>query len=376
MFEDQSKAERDEGDSDVSSSEPTAGRDGSPLESASSPLRFRRLSRDSDPELEPHEEHSSVRPSSVDSPRRDGAKSGPRLEDEDFHLESWQRSESIFTTRNSEHKAGNSQRKETESFKKGTDRGNFSGVKDGLCSLVEQPDSTSQFSQGHLQSLVLSGFHSQSLFNQLNAGHPLFVHPGQFAVAPGAFSAMGMGHFLASVSGMSGLENGSLSAPGVGGTASTFPFHLSQQALASQGIPMSTFGGLFPYPYAYMAAAASAFPASGALSSPSGNPFLCSSPSQLRFSPYQLPVSIPPSTNLLTTGRPSSLTVGSDSSKSCSREASPTPDHQDRKAGDSPRTCSPRTILKQSINELQNIQRLVSGLQRDSMTPSSRDSPK
>lgn len=53
-------------------------------------------------------------------------------------------------------------------------------------------------------------------------------------MAPGAFSAMGMGHLLASVSGASGLENGSLSAQGTGGSPSAFPFHLSQHMLASQ----------------------------------------------------------------------------------------------------------------------------------------------
>uniref|UniRef100_A0A8C6ZDU5 T-box transcription factor 2/3 repressor domain-containing protein n=1 Tax=Nothoprocta perdicaria TaxID=30464 RepID=A0A8C6ZDU5_NOTPE len=87
-------------------------------------------------------------------------------------------------------------------------------------------------------------------------------------MAPGAFSAMGMGHLLASVTGGSSLENGALSsAQGAAGAATPFPFHLSQHMLASQGIPMPTFGGLFPYPYTYMAAAAaaaSAMPASSA----------------------------------------------------------------------------------------------------------------
>uniref|UniRef100_A0A8C6NN88 T-box transcription factor 2b n=1 Tax=Nothobranchius furzeri TaxID=105023 RepID=A0A8C6NN88_NOTFU len=77
-------------------------------------------------------------------------------------------------------------------------------------------------------------------------------------MAPGAFSAMGMGHLLASVSGASALENGSLSAQSTGGSPNPFSFHLSQHMLASQGIPMPPFGGLFPYPYTYMAAAAAA----------------------------------------------------------------------------------------------------------------------
>lgn len=146
-----------------------------------------------------------------------------------------------------------------------------------------------------------------------------------------------------------------------------------------QGIPMPTFGGLFPYPYTYMAAAAaaaSALPASSTASSLSRNPFLTSaSRPRLRFNPYQLPVSIPQSTNLLTTGLPSGLNPSSESSKSGSREASPVPEHN-HKAGSSQRNGSPKSSMKESINELQNIQRLVSGLESQRETSPSRDSPK
>lgn len=142
---------------------------------------------------------------------------------------------------------------------------------------------------------------------------------------------------------------------------------------------MPTFGGLFPYPYTYMAAAAaaaSALPASSTASSLSRNPFLTSaSRPRLRFSPYQLPVSIPQSTNLLTTGLPSGLNPSSESSKSGSREASPVPEHN-HKAGSSQRNGSPKSSMKESINELQNIQRLVSGLESQRETSPSRDSPK
>ncbi|XP_064158198.1 T-box transcription factor TBX2b-like [Anguilla rostrata] len=392
MYEDPCKVDRDGGESDASSSEPTPGRDASPLGSASSPLRFSRLSRDekncpdSDQELEPHEERCArasnpgPRPPSSYSPRCDGVKDKPRLEKDDDYRDSRKQSDSILSTRNPEKdKSENRQRKETEPSKIDTDSGNLGGVKDSFSPLMVQTDSPSQFTAGHLQSLALSGLHGQQFFNPLNAGHPLFIHPGQFAMAPGAFSAMGMGHFLASVSGASGLENGSLAAQGVGGTPSPFPFHLSQHVLASQGIPMSTFGGLFPYPYTYMAAAAaaaSAIPSSSAASSISRNPFLGSAASRLRFSPYQLPVSIHQNANLLATGLPGSLNAGSESSKSCSRETSPAPDHHNHKAGDSQATRSPRRTLKESINELHNIQRLVSGLQRERMTSPSSDSPK
>lgn len=142
---------------------------------------------------------------------------------------------------------------------------------------------------------------------------------------------------------------------------------------------MPTFGGLFPYPYTYMAAAAaaaSAMPAtSAAAAGPlSRNPFLGSSRPRLRFSPYQLPVSIPPSTNLLTTGLPSSLNPGSESSKAgSSREPSPIPDvHKAQRPAVSP----PKGSLKESLNELQNIQRLVSGLESQRELSPGRESPK
>lgn len=146
---------------------------------------------------------------------------------------------------------------------------------------------------------------------------------------------------------------------------------------------MPTFGGLFPYPYTYMAAAAaaaSAMPASSAAAaagSLSRSPFLSSARPRLRFSPYQLPVTIPPSTNLLTTGLPASLHPGSDGSKAgSSREPSPLPDLPLHKAGGQRGALSPKGSMKESINELQNIQRLVSGLESQRDVSPGRESPK
>lgn len=142
----------------------------------------------------------------------------------------------IFSIRNLEKdKADSRHRKDTsDALTKDSEAGGISATKDAFSPLMVQTESPSHFSPGHLQSLALSGLHSQQFFNPLNTGSPLLFHPGQFAMAPGAFSAMGMGHLLASVSGASGLENGSLSAQGTGGSPSAFPFHLSQHMLASQ----------------------------------------------------------------------------------------------------------------------------------------------
>lgn len=129
------------------------------------------------------------------------------------------------------------QQQQQEGSKKeaSADCASLGGSKESFAPLMVQTDSPPHLSAGHLQSLALSGLHGQQFFNPLSAGQPFFIHPGQFAMAPGAFSAMGMGHLLASVAGGGSLENGGLSAAqGAAGTATPFPFHLSQHMLASQ----------------------------------------------------------------------------------------------------------------------------------------------
>ena len=145
-----------------------------------------------------------------------------------------------------------------------------------------------------------------------------------------------------------------------------------------QGIPMPPFGGLFPYPYTYMAAAAAAASASATSTSLSRNPFLTASRPRLRFNPYQLPVSLPQSSSLLTTSLQGCLNPGSESSKPGSRETSPAPElHSNhKKGGSSVRAASPKTSVKDSVNELQSIQRLVSGLEGQREPSPRADSPK
>lgn len=158
---------------------------------------------------------------------------------------------------------------------------------------------------------------------------------------------------------------------------------LSLSLFVFQGIPMPSFGGLFPYPYTYMAAAAaaasaSALPATSTASPLSRNPFLSSSRPRLRFNPYQLPVSLPQSSSLLTASLQGSLNPGSESSKPGSRETSPAPEHHSnhKTGGSSRRTASPKTSVKDSVNELQSIQRLVSGLEGQREPSPTADSPK
>ncbi|NXY20775.1 TBX2B factor, partial [Atrichornis clamosus] len=400
MYEEPCKPDRDGGESDASSCEPSAVRDAlhSPVGALPSPLRLKGSGREEKPGADSDAEVEKVpeeRPVAAASPSGEDAtpRGSPRCPEErgkERHSPDKGKDgaspregpgEGLFGTRGLEKDKVEGRRKETDLGKKDTEGGGLG--KEAFAPLMVHTDSPPHLSAGHLQSLALSGLHGQQFFSPLGAGQPLFIHPGQFAMAPGAFSAMGMGHLLASVTGGGSLENGALSsAPGAAGTATPFPFHLSQHMLASQGIPMPTFGGLFPYPYTYMAAAAaaaSAMPAtSAAAAGPlSRNPFLGSSRPRLRFSPYQLPVTIPPSTNLLTTGLPASLNPGSEGSKAgSSRESSPLPEVPLHKAGSQRPAASPKGSLKESLNELQNIQRLVSGLESQRELSPGRESPK
>ncbi|NWZ14338.1 TBX2B factor, partial [Agelaius phoeniceus] len=401
MYEEPCKPDRDGGESDASSCEPSAVRDAlhSPVGALPSPLRLKGSGReekpgaDSDTEVEKVPEEQPVAaasPSAEDATPR-GSPRCPEERSKERHSPEKAKDgaspregpgEGLFSTRGLEKDKVEGRRKETEPGKKDTEGSGLG--KEAFAPLMVHTDSPPHLSTGHLQSLALSGLHGQQFFSPLGAGQPLFIHPGQFAMAPGAFSAMGMGHLLASVTGGGSLENGALSsAPGAAGTATPFPFHLSQHMLASQGIPMPTFGGLFPYPYTYMAAAAaaaSAMPATSAAAAAgplSRNPFLGSSRPRLRFSPYQLPVSIPPSTNLLTTGLPASLNPGAEGSKGgSSREPSPLPEAPLHKGGGQRPAASPKGSLKESLNELQNIQRLVSGLESQRELSPGRESPK
>ncbi|KAM4700241.1 T-box transcription factor TBX2 [Discoglossus pictus] len=389
MYEEQCKADRDGAESDASSCDPAPGRDNlhSPLSTEPSPLRLNRSNRDekfsvdSDQELDRREvrivrSHSPNEATSTpSSPRLEDRTKDRPTPDKKTETPEPRKDSDLFSGRSLEKDKLESRRK--EEAKSDAECGSIN--KDPFSPLMVQTDSPPHLSASHLQSLALSGLHGQQFFNPLNAGH-MFIHPGQFAMAPGAFSAMGMGHLLASMTGGGSLDNGSLSSvQGATGAATPFPFHLSQHMLASQGIPMHTFGGLFPYPYTYMAAAAaaaSAMPATSAASTLPRNPFLSSNRSRLRFSPYQMPVTIPPSTNLLTTGLPSSLNPGSESSKpGSSRESSPLPDTPVHKRPHS-RSLSPKSSMKESINELQNIQRLVSGLESQREVSPGRETPK
>ncbi|NXG56990.1 TBX2B factor, partial [Hemiprocne comata] len=400
MYEEPCKPDRDGGESDASSCEPSAVRDAlhSPVGPLPSPLRLKGTGReekpgaDSDAEVEKAPEE---RPVAAASPGGEDAtprgspwcpeeRSKERRSPEKVKDGASPREgpgEGLFSARGLEKDKVEGRRKEPDPGKKDAEGSGLG--KEAFAPLMVHTDSPPHLSAGHLQSLALSGLHGQQFFSPLGAGQPLFIHPGQFAMAPGAFSAMGMGHLLASVTGGGSLENGALSStPGTAGTATPFPFHLSQHMLASQGIPMPTFGGLFPYPYTYMAAAAaaaSAMPATSATATGplSRNPFLGSSRPRLRFSPYQLPVTIPPSTNLLTTGLPSSINPSSEGSKAgSSRESSPLPEVPLHKGGSQRPAASPKGSLKESLNELQNIQRLVSGLESQRELSPGRESPK
>lgn len=196
---------------------------------------------DHDEQLDEHDD-KSIRvsspgqgpPSPLSPHCEDRVKDKSNLEKKGEYLDSRKENDSIFGIRNLEKdKLDGRTLKESDTSKKDGDCVGHRTVKDGFSPLVVQTESPSHFTASHLQSLALSGLHNQHFFNPLSTGQPLLFHPGQFAMAPSAFSTMGMGHLLASMSGASGLENGSLSSQSTS-SPNPFPFHLSQHMLASQ----------------------------------------------------------------------------------------------------------------------------------------------
>ncbi|KAK1331278.1 hypothetical protein QTO34_009229 [Cnephaeus nilssonii] len=415
LYEEHCKPERDGAESDASSCDPPPARD--PPQSpgaAPSPLRLHRtraedksLAADSDPEPERLSEERAG-PALGRSPALDGS-SPPRLTEPERSRErrSPERGkepaesggDSPFGLRSLEKERAEARRKDEGRKEAGE------GKEPSLAPLVVQTDSASPLGTGHLPGLAFSGhLHGQQFFGPLGAGQPLFLHPGQFAMGPGAFSAMGMGHLLASVAGGGGGGGGpgattGLDASGLGptvsaaSTAAPFPFHLSQHMLASQTgtelrvhlkesrCPLSEASSPTPTPtwppprpppplYRPPVLAAAAAAAAGSLSR---SPFLGSARPRLRFSPYQIPVTIPPSTSLLAAG------LAAEGSKAAggSREPSPPPELALRKVGAPPRgALSPGGSAKEAASELQSIQRLVSGLESQRALSPGRESPK
>ncbi|XP_053705656.1 T-box transcription factor TBX3a isoform X1 [Synchiropus splendidus] len=251
--------------------------------------------------------------------------------------------------------------------------------KDGFAPLTVQTDSP-HMGHGHLHNFGFPpGLTGQQFFNHLGGAHPFLLHPSQFNMG-GAFSNMaaaGMGPLLAAVSsgGVSTMDTTSMASPQSLTGAPALPFHLQQHVLASQGLAMSPFGSLFPYPYTYMAAAAAASSAA-ASSSVHRHPFLNAVRPRLRYSPYSLPMTVPDSTLLTTAsaaGLPSMVAGSGDLKGDVMQQvpASPvsgvtldsTSEVTSHSSAISSVSVSPKTCTeKDAANELQSIQRLVSGL--------------
>ncbi|XP_006890457.1 PREDICTED: T-box transcription factor TBX3 isoform X2 [Elephantulus edwardii] len=257
-------------------------------------------------------------------------------------------------------------------------------AKEAFAPLSVQTEAAAHLGQGPLPGL---GFAPSLAGQQFFNGHPLFLHPSQFAMG-GAFSSMaaGMGPLLATVSGastgVSGLDSTAMASAAAaaqglsGASAATLPFHLQPHVLASQGLAMSPFGSLFPYPYTYMAAAAAASSAA-ASSSVHRHPFLNLNTMRprLRYSPYSIPVPVPDSSSLLATALPSMPpAAGPLDAKATTLAASPASVAVDSgselnsrsstlSSGSvslSPKLCGDKEAAS---SELQSIQRLVSGLE-------------
>ncbi|XP_021478051.2 T-box transcription factor TBX3-like [Oncorhynchus mykiss] len=159
-----------------------------------------------------------------------------------------------------------------------------------------QPLTVETDQRAHITGLECSNFlHCYScppdltryIINPLGVAHRLLHPAAQVNMQGRTFSSVAaMGHRLAAVSsggvcamGTAGILASSLQR--VSGT-SGLPVNFQQHAMASQGLTVSPIGGIFPYPYSYLAAAA---PQSTTASTPVRP--------RTRFRPYSIPNSVP-----------------------------------------------------------------------------------
>ncbi|XP_028451438.1 T-box transcription factor TBX2b-like [Perca flavescens] len=347
MHETESKADRDCADSDDSCEQPSTSYPFySPRELVSSPLMSTPTCQD---------ENNIGSDSDVDLQDKDIAEASCSRTEHVSTLS--QKSEEILWNEAAHSKSDDNQdtTKERTVFRSSDDmysmetdssKRHMSETKDGVLPMMLQTQSSLSPSVGHLQTLDFSSARSQQF---LKLGAPWLFHPGQLSVKP-----EGMGHLLSS---LPGVENGGLSSQSIT-SPSPFMFH---HMLASQGLSLSPFGGLFSYPYGYMAAPA--LPTCSATSTLARNHCFRSSQPWLRFSPYQIPNSVNSSQNLFANRPPSSSNSQSKVSKSGSRQSSPVSDNQSHKTKAKQKCASPK-ISKCSVNELQNTQNPVTGLDK------------
>ncbi|XP_059207976.1 T-box transcription factor TBX2b-like [Centropristis striata] len=339
MHEHQSKADRDGADSDDSCEQPsTSDPFYSPRELVNSPLMSpptcqddNNFGSDSDIDLQDEDiaEASCSRTEHTGQKSEDILWNKPAVGQSDDNQDS-PKERTVFRMADDIHSVV------TDSSKKHTSK-----MKDGVLPMMQ----SSSLGAGHLQTLDFSSVHSQQF---LKLGAPLLFHPGQFSMKP-----EGLGH----LSSLPGLENGGLSSQSIN---SPSPF-MFQHLMASQGISLSPFGGLFSYPYGYMTAPA--LPTCSATSTLARNQCFRSSRPWLRFSPYPIPA-VTSSQNLLTTRLPGRSNPQSEVSKSQSRQSSPVSDNHGHKTKAKQKTAPPKNIVKGSTNEPQNTHNPVGGLDK------------
>uniref|UniRef100_A0A3Q3LJK5 T-box transcription factor 2a n=1 Tax=Mastacembelus armatus TaxID=205130 RepID=A0A3Q3LJK5_9TELE len=226
----------------------------------------------------------------------------------------------------------------------------MSEIKDGVLPIMLQSRSSSSINSTPLHNLDFSNVHSQHF---LKLGAPLLFQPGQLSVKPQAFATAGIG--LSSLPGINDLENGGLSSQSVA-SSPPFMFHLSQNMLLSQGISLSPFGGLFSYPYFYMAAPAAVAPALSTCSTTSSlgrNQCFHNSQPWLRFNPYHIPTTFTSSQSLCTFRSPGSSNSQMEQCKSGGRESSPLYGNHSYRLKAKRKMVPPKLNVKYSSDELQ-----------------------
>ncbi|CAB1320032.1 unnamed protein product [Coregonus sp. 'balchen'] len=202
------------------------------------------------------------------------------------------------------------------------------------------------------------------ILNPLGVAHRL-LHNAQVNMQGAPLSseaATAMGHMLAAVSSGGVCTMGTAGIPvssvqGVSGT-SGLPLNFQQHAMASQGLTVSPFGGIFPYPYSYLAATA-------ALSTKASTPVRL----RTRFKPYSIPnsapdnCSTPPTSIHLTTDRDVNCHSIANSPIAAPLDCRPMSEvNSDSSPQGSRAPAAKRVSSKDCMDQLQCMQQLVSGI--------------
>ncbi|XP_041864423.1 T-box transcription factor TBX3-like [Melanotaenia boesemani] len=168
-----------------------------------------------------------------------------------------------------------------------------SKIKDVVLPLMVPPWSSSSFSDRHSQTLDSPLVCTQPF---VRLGAPLLFQAGPFSITPETVSTVDVRPGFSSSPEVRDLGTGTLSSRSFASSA-PFKVYSTQHTQASQGVPLTSFGGMMSYPYRYMAipgAVAPDLPTCSATASLTRSYHHSSTRPLLQFSPYKIPTSFRP----------------------------------------------------------------------------------